>query len=217
MSLFITFEGIDGSGKTTQARLLYGSLRRRGFRARLVREPGSTALGERLRRLLSSPRGATASPPIDPLAEVLLFAAARTQLVKEIILPSLREGITILSDRYLHSTMAYQGYGRGIDLKALEAINRLSTEDLKPDLIVLLDLEPGEALLRMGRAKENSRFEEEELTFHQRIRNGYLEMAAKDPQRWLIVDANQPRKAISKIVWERVSALLTGIPHANCC
>ncbi|MFH1484957.1 MAG: dTMP kinase [Chloroflexota bacterium] len=208
MSPFITFEGIDGSGKTTQARLLYALLSEKGIRSLLVREPGTTALGERLRRLLSTPNLATDSTPIEPMAEVFLFAAARAQLVQEIILPSLLKGVIVISDRYIHSTAAYQGYGRGIDLGTLDTINSVSTQGLKPDLIILLDLEPEEALTRRGMAKGARRFEEEELAFHQRIRRGYLDMAAQDPQRWLIVDATLARKALSEDIWRRVRASL---------
>ncbi|MBI2906495.1 MAG: dTMP kinase [Chloroflexi bacterium] len=207
MALFVTFEGIDGSGKSTQAKLLHSRLRRNGVPVRLVREPGATALGERLRRILSSPRCA-ASLPIDPLAEVFLFAAARAQLVKEVVLPSLWQGTTVVSDRYLHSTTAYQGYGRGTNLNALEAINRISTGDLRPDLVVLLDLEPAGALARRGADEGARRFEEEELAFHQRIREGYLEMARKEPGRWLVVDGNRPKDALAAEIWERVKGLL---------
>lgn len=227
--LFIAFEGVDGAGKTTHARTLYGLLCQQRISARLVREPGGTPLGEALRTLVSVPRQVTASvwrlwlaPPrpdsqlaykdlwlrMDPMAEVFLFAASRYQLVAEVIRPSLAAGRVIVCDRYIHSTLAYQGYGRGLNLNDLRRINELATGGLEPDLAILLDIKAAHALSRKRRTTQISRFEEEGAAFQEKVRQGYLEMAQSDPDRWYIVDSSQPRSQVTKSVWERVRGLL---------
>jgi dTMP kinase len=200
--LFIVLEGGEGCGKSTQARVLHRHLREDGRGAVLTREPGGTSLGERVRRHLKRP-GPT---PISPLAELFLIAAARAQLVTEVISPALREGRTVVCDRYTPSTLAYQGYGRGIDLDTLRAVNGAATGGLSPDLIVLLDV-PVETGLGRKKGRERDRFESESLAFHARVRRGYLEMARADRERWLVVDGRLPRKAIQGMIRERVSAL----------
>jgi dTMP kinase len=199
--LFIVLEGGEGCGKSTQARVLHRHLREDGRGAVLTREPGGTSLGERVRRHLKRP-GPT---PISPLAELFLIAAARAQLVTEVISPALREGRTVVCDRYTPSTLAYQGYGRGIDLDTLRAVNGAATGGLSPDLIVLLDV-PVETGLGRKKGRERDRFESESLAFHARVRRGYLEMARADRERWLVVDGRLPRKAIQGMIRERVSA-----------
>jgi dTMP kinase len=200
--LFIVFEGGEGCGKSTQARALHRHLLGDGRRAILTREPGGTGLGERVRRHLKQP----GQPPISPLAELFLIEAARAQLVKELISPALKAGKTVLCDRYTPSTLAYQGYGRGLDPDTIRAANGAATAGLAPDLIVLLDI-PVEAGLGRKKGREKDRFESESLAFHGRVRRGYLEMARADPERWLVVDGRLPRKAIQRRIRDRVSAL----------
>jgi dTMP kinase len=209
LALFIVLEGGEGCGKSTQARALHRHLLGDGRGAVLTREPGGTSLGERVRRHLKRP-GQT---PISPLAELFLIAAARAQLVNEVISPALRAGRTVVCDRYTPSTLAYQGYGRGIDLDTLRAVNGAATGGLSPDLIVLLDV-PAEAGLGRKKARERDRFESESLAFHARVRRGYLEMARADQEGWLVVDGRLPRKAIQATIWERVSALSGPGPRA---
>ena len=203
MALFIVFEGGEGCGKSTQTRALYRRLSKDGFRAVLTREPGGTRLGERARRYLKQ----TDKTQISPLAELFLIATARAQLVSEVIRPELERGKTIICDRFTPSTLAYQGYGRGLDTDAIRDVNDIATDGMSPDLIVLLDI-PVEAGLSRKKSKERDRFESESLAFHARVRRGYLEMARADPERWLVVDGRLPRKVIEETIWKRVSVLL---------
>jgi len=138
-----------------------------------------------------------------------MFNASRAQLVEEVIQPNLRGGKVVICDRYADSTTAYQSYGRGLDLEMVKAINNTATRGLKPDLTVLLDMPAGEGLAR-GEAKKRDRFEQEDLAFHRRVREGYLKIAAGDPERWLVVDASQSKAKIKEIIWRRVSQLLSG-------
>lgn len=203
MSLFITFEGSEGCGKSTQARALWRKLARMGIPAVLTHEPGGTALGNQLRRILKRER----PDKISPLAELLLFAACRIQLVVEVIRPSLKQGKVVICDRFADSTIVYQGYGRGLDLETIKKVNELATQGIEPDLTILLDIPTRAGLDRKG-SKTNDRFETENITFHNKVRHGYLKLAAKQPQRWLVIDATLPRARIGKIIWERVSVLL---------
>lgn len=207
--MFILFEGVEGSGKTTQTRRLERRLSGRGWKVLRVREPGGTAAGNAVRRLLKH----RVEIELTPLTELLLFAAARAQLVSQIIRPALERGIIVIADRFAESTLAYQGYGRGIDLEVIRTVNALATGGLRPDLIVLLDLDPQEGLRRKGTGAANDRFEREALDFHQRVRNGYLEMARAEPNRWLILDASAPAKAVAEAVWQRVRSALTDRPR----
>ena len=209
MSLFIVFEGGEGCGKSTQTRALYRRLSKDGFGAILTREPGGTRLGERVRRHLKR----TGDARISPLAELFLIATARAQLVSEIIRPRLAEGQTVICDRFTPSTLAYQGYGRGLDTDAIRHVNDIATDGMSPDLIVLLDV-PVEEGLGRKKGKENDRFESESQAFHTRVRRGYLDMAKADPKRWLVVDGRLPRKVIESTIWARVSVLLGREPDA---
>ncbi len=200
MSLFITFEGGEGSGKSTQARVLHQRLSSKGIPALLTYEPGGTPLGQQIRRWLKG------TGDIDQQAELLLFTASRAQLVAAVIRPTLKSGKVVICDRFYHSTIAYQGYGRGFSLELIQATNNFATGGLKPDLIVLLDL-PVEH--RLSRKTPGDRFEREETAFHQRVRNGYLEMANKDPERWLLIDGSLRKKEIECIIWKRIEQLLT--------
>ncbi len=197
---FIVFEGGEGSGKSTQARALHRHLSQRGISSVLTHEPGGTALGAKLRRLVKWSTGVT------PQTELLLILAARSQLVAEVIRPALEDGVTVVCDRYAYSTLAYQGCGRGIDPGLLGRMNDLVTGGLYPDLVVLLDVDPEEGLLR--KRSPIDRFEREGIEFHRRVRQGYLELAADDPGRWLVVDAGLRRKEIQSRVFEKVQALL---------
>ncbi|MDP3879318.1 MAG: dTMP kinase [Dehalococcoidales bacterium] len=203
MSLFITFEGGEGSGKTLQARALYRRISKLEVPVRLIHEPGSTALGLKLARLLKW----TERTRISPLAELLLFNASRSQLVAEIILPDLKAGKVVICDRYTDSTVSYQSYGRGLDMDLVRSINQAATGGLNPDLTVLLDVPVEEGFARK-RDKKPDRFEQEDMAFHHRVREGYLKLAAAEPPRWLVVDARQSKARIKEIIWLRVSQLL---------
>jgi len=204
MSLFITFEGGEGSGKSGQAKGLYRRLTKLAIPAILTHEPGGTPFGNKLGRWLKWSQGTALSP----LVELMLFNASRAQLVTEVIKPNLKSGKVVISDRYADSTTAYQGYGRGLDLEMVRATNNAATQGLKPDLTILLDISAEDGLARK-RAKRQDRFEREELAFHHRVRKGYLKMAADEPERWLVVDASQSKEKIAEIIWQRVSQLLS--------
>ena len=203
MSLFITFEGGEGSGKSVQSRALYRRLSQSATPVILTHEPGGTPVGNRLGRWLKWARDVD----ISPLTELLLFNASRAQLVDELIQPSLKSNKVVICDRYADSTIAYQGYGRGIDLQMLKAINNAATQGLKPGLTVLLDLPVEEGFARKG-AKKRDRFEREDIAFHRRVREGYLRLAADEPGRCLVIDASQSKEKIKEIIWQRVSQLL---------
>lgn len=170
-----------------------------------VHEPGSTPLGERLSLLLKQSQNMV----ISPLGELLLFNASRAELVNDVIRPALEKGMVVVCDRFTDSTIAYQGYGRGLDLKAVQAANDIATGGLAPDLTVLLDM-PVAAGLARKRGKHADRFEQEELSFHERVRQGYLALAHQEPRRFLVIDALQDRRVIAGIIWNRVSHLLRG-------
>ena len=202
MSLFITFEGGEGCGKSTQSRLLLEKLHQQNIPVVLTREPGGTALGNEIRRVLKREQGI----PISPQAELFLFAASRAQLVAELIRPALREGKVVICDRFAHSTLVYQGYGRGLDLTTVEMVNNMAAENLKPDLAILLNISPEQGLTRKRSLRD--RFELEDLSFHRRVREGYLKMAAAEPDRWLVIDAMLSKGEITEIIWDKVSKLL---------
>ena len=204
MALFITFEGGEGSGKSVQASALYRKLSQSAIPALLTHEPGGTPFGNRIGRWLKWAQ----DKDISPLTELLLFNASRAQLVNEVLQPNLEKGKVVICDRYADSTIAYQSYGRGLDLELVEAINNAATQGLKPDLTVLLNI-PVEAGLARKRVKKQDRFEQEDIAFHQRVRKGYLKLAANDPQRWLVVDASQSKAKIREIIRQRVSQLLS--------
>jgi dTMP kinase len=204
MSLFITFEGGEGSGKSSQTKALYRKLQRLDMPAILIHEPGSTPLGERLTRLLKWAR----TTNISPLTELLLFNASRAQLLNEVVKPALKQGKVVICDRYTDSTLAYQGYGRRIDKQQINEINNLATAGLKPDLTVLLDISPEQGFARKT-GDEPDRFEKEDRAFHQRVRKGYLQLAKQEPSRFLVVDASLSIDEIKQIIWEKVSSLLS--------
>jgi dTMP kinase len=201
---FITFEGVEGCGKSTQLRLLDERLRAAGRDVRATREPGGTPLGERLRALLLD--GARA--PLDPLAEWLLFEADRRQHLTEVIRPALAAGAWILCDRFSDSTEAYQSAGRGLDSAFIDAVDGRVRDGIRPDLTLLYDLDAEEGLARTRRRDARTdRFESEELAFHERVRRRFLEIARREPDRVVIVPAHGDAAAVfaetSRIVAER--------------
>jgi dTMP kinase len=235
LALFIVFEGGDGSGKTTQAGLLFNRLCREKRSIKLLAEPGGTALGDYVRDLFVLPRevrvgrglkyiltsaGKGPQIPFDvlvhmtPETELFLFSAARAQLVSEEITPSLQKGISVICVRYVYSTLAYQGFGREMDLDFVRRVCRVATGDLLPDMVFLLDIDPAQALRRKGGSEEASRFEAEELGFHQRIREGYLQLAQEDPGRWTILDASRQKRKIAEEVYSAVMAKMREGPES---
>ncbi len=205
MGLFISFEGGEGCGKSTHSKLLLRKLEQQNIPAILTHEPGGTTLGDELRKILKRKRDS----PISPQSELFLLAASRAQLVAEIIQPALEEGKVVLCDRFTHSTMVYQGYGRGLDFTAIKMVNNMATMHLSPDLIVLLDIPSEQGLARKRSLKD--RFELEDLSFHRRVREGYLKLAEAEPDRWLVVDASLPKGKVAEIIWERASRSLRGL------
>jgi len=190
--LFITLEGPDGSGKTVQAARVADVLRASGHEVVLAREPGGTRLGERIREILMSPVG----PPIDPLADALLFSAARAEHVAEVIRPALAAGRIVVCARYADSTLAYQGYGAGQPIETLRRLQEIATGGLWPDRTILLDL-PAEVGLRRKAPDDHTRFEVGfDLDYHRRVRAGFLELAAAEPERWTVVDADRDPAAV---------------------
>jgi len=203
LGLFIAFEGGEGCGKSTQSSLLFKKLEQQNIPAVLTHEPGGTALGNELRKVLKRKRGSS----ISPQAELFLVAASRVQLVAEVIRPALEEGKVVICDRFTYSTLVYQGYGRGLDVSFVETVNNIATQNLKPDLAILLDISPEQGLARKRSLRD--RFELEDLSFHRRVREGYLKMVAAESERWLVIDASLPRGKIAEIIWDRVSKLLS--------
>jgi dTMP kinase len=203
MSLFITFEGGEGGGKSVQARALYRRLSRLNIPVLLTHEPGGTPFGKRIGRWLKWAQ----NTDISPLTELMLFNASRAQLVVEVIKPALESGKVVISDRFDDSTTVYQGYGRELDLPMVKAVNRAATQGLTPTLTVLLDAPVETCFARKGEGKRD-RFEQEAVAFHNRVREGYLKLAKEEPGRWLVVDASQSKAKIAEIIWQRVSQLL---------
>jgi dTMP kinase len=191
--VFITLEGPEGSGKTSQVPLLADFLRQQGGDIITTREPGGTAIGDQIRSVLTN-LGNTA---MQPRTEILLFLAARAQLVEQVIRPALAEGKIVLCDRYGDSTLAYQGYGHGLDLNQLRQLLRFATGGLKPDLTLLLDVDVEAGLRRkLYSGGEWNRLDAYAVAFHQRVRQGYHALAQSEPQRWVVIDANQPPEMV---------------------
>lgn len=189
---FITLEGPEGAGKTTQVKHLTALLTQRGIDHLVTRDPGGTPLGKKIRRILLTP-----GLEVSPRAELLLYQADRAQHVEELILPALNAGKLVICDRYTDSTVAYQGFGRGIDFDLIENLNQIATGGLKPQFTFLFDLPSEEGLSRRHPAGYD-RMEREAMDFHHRVRQGYLTMAHKEPERFYIVDASRPLSAVQQ-------------------
>lgn len=193
--MFITLEGPEGSGKSTQLSLLVAFLEESGYSVVATREPGGTDIGDQIRDVLHDVRNTAMKPE----TEFLLYSASRAQLVREVINPALADKKVVLCDRFADSTIAYQGYGRGLDLEALRAITRFATGGLVPDITFLLDIDVQEGLnRRINGADEMNRLDLEAIAFHQRVRDGYHQMAAAEPDRWVVVDAGQSPEEIQR-------------------
>jgi dTMP kinase len=206
--MFITFEGPEGSGKSTQARLLADRLRAAGHDVLLTREPGGTALGDQIRTLLLD----HVHGEMHAVTEALLFAADRAQHVHERMRPHLEQGGVVLCDRFADSTFAYQGYGLGQDLHMLRALTTIATGGLHPDLTLLLDLSVDVGLQRKRQAQhaeEWNRLDARELAFHRRVRHGYDALVAAEPQRWRVFDAQQPVNTLGEQIWLQVARRLS--------
>lgn len=202
--MFITLEGPDGSGKTTQMIPLADFLRQQGFEVITTREPGSTSIGEQVRAILNN----LDNTAMHPRTETLLFLAARAQLVEEVIRPALQRGAFVLCDRYADLTMAYQGYGHGNDLQLLRQLLHYATGGLQPDLTFLLDISAEDGLRRRQTGGDWNRLDAYQLEFHQRVQKGYLELAGQQPGRWVVVDATQAPEAIQSDLRKAVAARL---------
>lgn len=201
--MLITFEGIEGCGKTTQIELLYTYLESSGHTVIKTREPGGTAFGESLRNTFLH-----AKMKVYPLSELLVFMAMRAQHVDELILPALKEGTIVLCDRFADASYAYQGYGRGIDLSVIETLNKLVIKEIKPNLTILLNCPIEKGLTRKAQSASMDRFEKEELSFHRKIKEGYEELVKKDPTRFFVVDGTLDIKAIHETIRKKVEDLL---------
>jgi dTMP kinase len=208
--VFITFEGIEGSGKSTQIVLLANYLTAHAKAVLLTREPGGTEIGDRVRAILLDP----VNRELTPRAELLLYAAARAQHLDELVRPELEAGTIVLCDRFSDATLAYQGYGRGLDVEMIRSLDRMVTAGLRPDITILFDIDAAEGLFR-ARGRNSSRgleaearFENEELAFHERVREGYLALAKQDAGRFRIVDASPSPDEIQKVVRKIVDDVL---------
>lgn len=207
--MFITLEGIEGSGKTTQIRYVVEFLQSKGHACVATREPGGTRIGKQIRALLLDPE----SSDMDPMTELLLYTADRAQHVKQLILPLLSAGKAVLCDRYYDATVVYQGYARGLDIGLIRGLHKLILKDLKPDITILLDLPPEEGLARAWkqinsgtRTDIESRFEKETLAFHEKVRSGYLELARLEPERFRVIDASKSESQVRKEILSILSS-----------
>ncbi|MBF0389611.1 MAG: dTMP kinase [Desulfamplus sp.] len=214
--MFITLEGVEGSGKTTQVGAIAQFLQDNGHQVVTTREPGATALGKKIRSILLDPQ----NRDISPICELMLYGADRAQHITEVILPALKSGKTVLCDRFFDATVAYQGFGRGIDLQLIESIYKIVAGNLrsdipilKPDLTILFDIDPLiglkrtlEALQNGQRDRSETRFEEEHLDFHKRVREGYLKIANIEKWRFFVIDASMSKQEILKKILEKITA-----------
>ncbi|MDI6744224.1 MAG: dTMP kinase [Thermodesulfovibrionales bacterium] len=195
--IFISLEGIEGTGKSTQARMLSEYLRKKGYETALTEEPGGTPISREIRKVLLS----TKHDKMDYMAELLLYNAARIQHIREKIAPALAKGKIVITDRFSDSTVAYQGYGRGISLKLIDSLDRIATGGMRPDLTILLDLDVKTGLMRNKHINKVDRLELEDVRFHKKVRRGFIRLTAKEPERIKIVKAS---KGIDKIHTEIV-------------
>jgi dTMP kinase len=211
--MFITFEGPDGGGKSTQMALLADYLTEQGYSLFRTREPGGTSISEQIRDVLHDNK----NQEMDPHAEILLYSASRAQLVAEKIRPALERGQIILCDRFFDSTYAYQGYGHGLDLDMLQRITEFATGGLKPDLTIYLDVDPDEGLRRRqsDQGGEWNRLDDMALEFHQRVHDGYLKLIDAQPERWVRIDATQPIETVHSMIKAAVMERIGKIEKAR--
>jgi dTMP kinase len=200
--ILITFEGIDGSGKTTQINELIHRLDQRNIKYQLFREPGGTRIGEKIRDILLDKDHSN----MLPITELLLYSASRYQLTMRSIIPALNAGKVVICDRFYDSTTAYQGYGRGIDIEFIKRLNAVATKSLIPDKTFILDISLEERLQRLGE-KNLDRLEQEAIAFHKKVREGFIAMAQEEPERMILIDGNRPSGEISKDIWNYVKSI----------
>lgn len=203
--IFITFEGGEGCGKSTQAKLLYKFLKKEGYKVILTKEPGGTKISDEIRKILLNPK----NEEMKPNTEILLYFASRAQHIEEVIKPYLKKNYIVLSDRFSDSTMAYQGMGRGINFKIIEIINNFATGGVKPDLTFVFDISPEVALKRL---KNKNRIDKESLNFHKKVREGFLKIAKLDKKRIKVINAE---KKISEIHQEIQKIILNYFQHCG--
>ena len=210
MSKLISIEGADGTGKTTQSLALVNNLKKYKKDAILAREPGGTNIGEILRNILKNEKN------IEPISELLLFQAARTELIEKVIFPALNSNKIVVVDRYKDSTLAYQGFGRGIDMELISLLNNITTKNLEPDLTILLDMPVKEAIFRTRQRQSEEKkhqqniatnFEDENIDFHKRVSEGFKTLAKKS-DKWIIVNGGLDITQISQIIWEEVEKII---------
>ncbi|MGI2335548.1 MAG: dTMP kinase [Dehalogenimonas sp.] len=201
--LFITLEGCEGSGKSTQAKMLTSRLKQDGYEVVLTREPGGTPLGEEISNILKWSKPGS----INTVSELLLFNASRAQLVTDIISPALSSGKVVICDRYADSSLVYQGLGRGLQTETIRQANEIAVQGLSPDLTILLDI-PVETGRERKRHDTADRFEQESVEFHRRVRDAYLKLAEEEPERWRIIKGTAPKEEISEAIWDNVKAML---------
>ena len=199
---FIVLEGVEGSGKSTQSLVLSQRLSSEGISNLLVREPGSTNTGEKIRALILE------GYELNPLTELFLFSAARSELIQNEIIPALDSNTVVVCDRYIYSSFAYQGYAKGLNLDTVAEVNSIATSHISPDLVFLLDINP-EVSFKRTKANPRDRFEKESISFHNSVRKGYLCLAESSQNAWHIIDAEKPSEIISEIIWQKVITLLT--------
>lgn len=204
--MFITIEGPDGSGKSSQVPVLAEAIRQAGYDLVVTREPGGTEIGDQVRQIIMDLK----NTGMFPHTEILLFQASRAQLVREVIRPNLEAGKVVLCDRYADATLAYQGYGHETDLLELRRVVEYATGGLKPDLTLYLDINVEKGLRRKGKGEEWNRLDAYEVEFHERARAGYIELIAQEPERWVVIDAGQSveqiQEDLKRVVLERLRA-----------
>ena len=198
---FIVLEGVEGSGKSTQSQLLSQKLSSEGVSNLLVREPGSTNTGEKIRALVLE------GSELNALTELFLFSAARSELIQNEIIPALDSNTIVVCDRYIYSSIAYQGYAKGLSLDTIDEVNSIATSRISPDLVFLLDINPKVAFERK-KSDPKDRFEKESISFHNNVRKGYLYLAESNENAWHIINAEKPTEIISEIIWQKVITLL---------
>jgi len=207
--VFISFEGIEGTGKSTQAKLLEEYLREKGHRVIQTMEPGGTRISLKIRELLLSPD----SKDMDHVTELLLYNAARVQHIKEVIKPALERGEIVITDRFSDSTVAYQGFARGLDLKLIDSLDVIATNKLRPDITLLLDIDVETGLARNKALNKGDRLELEDLSFHERVRKGFIQIAAREPARIKVIDCSE---SLAEVHQKVVKILSEFLENRNC-